>query len=241
MEKNKIKSFLLEIFFPKICLNCQKEGNYLCEDCLALLEISTFHQKHSTKNLNDLYFALPYQKLIKKIIQKFKYQPFVRELSEVLAKVIITHFQLLDNEEDLGDIVDLIRHPGQSEDFVLVPVPLAKKRLRWRGFNQVEEIGKHLSFYFKIPLVNNVLIKIKETPPQIELNEKERKGNVLRVFYCQNSQLIKNKKVILLDDVYTTGSTMEECARVLKEAKAKKIIGIVVARSKIGEDKLEDI
>lgn len=252
----KIKSFILDLFFPKFCLGCQKEGNYLCQDCLATLEISQFRQKYSTKNLTDLYFALPYQNpLIKNLIQRFKYEPFIKELAKPLSSLIINHFQLLDKKPDFfypirdrgssnGANFILIPVPldynpptthtpppaiPQSE-FVLIPVPLDKKRLRWRGFNQAEELAKGISKFLNIEILNNILIKTKETLPQVELSDEERKENIKGAFACQNQEKIKGRKILLVDDIYTTGSTMEECARVLKKAGAKEIIGIVVAR-----------
>ncbi len=216
--QDKFTNFILDLLFPKFCLNCQKEGDYLCEDCQATLEISGFHQRYPTSRLTDLYFALNYQKpLIQNIIKLFKYEPFVKDLSKILSSLIIYHFQLLDNKPNFSD-------------YVLIPMPLARNRLKWRGFNQAEEIGKELSKFFKIPLLNNTLVKIKETLPQVELVGKARKENIKGVFLLNNENLIKNRKILLIDDVYTTGATMEEAAQVLKTAKAKEIIGIVVAR-----------
>jgi predicted amidophosphoribosyltransferase len=95
----KIKNLILDIFFPKFCFNCEKEGNYLCQDCQELLEISGFHRNYSTQNLDDLYFAVDYKNpLIKKLIQRFKYEPFVKKLAKSLSYLIITHFQLMDNK-----------------------------------------------------------------------------------------------------------------------------------------------
>jgi len=228
MLLKKLKKLFLEIFFPKICLNCQREGDYLCQDCLATLDILNSHQKCSTKNLKDLYFALPYQKTItKKLIQKFKYPPFIKELSQPLASVIISHFQLLEKRENFSD-------------FILIPVPLDKKRLRWRGFNQAEEIGEKIAKFFKIPLLSDCLIKIKKTTEQVELSEKERRENIRGAFSLRNQEKIKGRKILLVDDVYTTGSTMEECAKILREAGAKEIIGIVLARAIPGQDKIEN-
>jgi len=222
--RRKAKNFILDLLYPKFCFNCGREGSYLCEDCKSTLEILQSHQKYIFKNLKDLYFALPYQKsLIKNLIQQFKYQPFIKELARNLSSLIITHFQLLDNKPNFFD-------------YTLIPIPLEKKKLKWRGFNQAEEIGKELSKFLKISLLNNVLAKIKETPPQVELSDEERKENIKGAFAVRNEELIKNKKILLVDDVYTTGSTMEECARVLKRPTeggypgAKEIIGIVVAR-----------
>ena len=213
-----IKNFLLDLFFPKFCFSCQREGEYLCLDCQATLEISGIHQKEKLSNLNDLYFATDYQKpLVKNLIQRFKYEPFIKELAKPLTSLIIEHFQLLDQKPDFSD-------------FVLIPVPLEKKKLKWRGFNQAEEIGKELSKFFRISLLNNVLAKIKETPAQVDLSEEERKENIRNAFSIKNGGQILGRKILLVDDIYTTGSTLTECAKVLKEAGAKEIIGIVIAR-----------
>jgi ComF family protein len=218
-KKSSLKNFLLELFFPQFCLLCKKEGEYLCQDCRATLEISLSHQKYSTKNLNDLYFALPYQNhFVKNLIQSFKYEPFIKELSKPLASLIIEHFQLI--EKPITDF----------SNYILIPIPLKEKRQRWRGFNQAEEIAIELSKFLKIPLINDVLIKIKETLPQVELSERERKENISGAFSLKNNEKIIGRKILLVDDVYTTGSTMEEAARVLKKAGAKEVIGIVIAR-----------
>ena len=215
---SKAKKFLLDLFYPKFCFLCQREGSYLCQDCLATLEISNSHQKYQTGNLKDLYFATDYQNpLIKNLIQKFKYEPFIKELAKNLASLIIEHFQLLDNKPDF-------------KDFVLIPVPLEKKKLKWRGFNQAEEIAKELSSFLKIPLLSNCLIKTKETLPQVELSDQERKENIKGAFSSKHPELIKERKILLVDDLYSTGSTMEECARVLKQAGAREVIGVAIAR-----------
>ncbi|GAI27128.1 unnamed protein product [marine sediment metagenome] len=109
-------------------------------------------------------------------------------------------------------------------------MPLDKKRLKRRGFNQAEEIAKVLSEILDIPLINDALLKIKETLPQVKLSEKDREENIKGIFLCQKPEKIKNKKTLLVDDVYTTGSTMEEAARILKKAGAKEVWGIAVAR-----------
>jgi len=233
--RGKVKNFILDLLYPKFCFNCGREGSYLCSDCQSTLEILSSHTRatakggdevaasstteYRTQELKDLYFALPYRNpLIKNLTKLFKYEPFVKELAQPLTSLIITHFQLIE------------KSPADLADCILMPVPLEKRKLKWRGFNQAEEIGRELAQFFQIPLLNNVLAKIKETPPQVELSDEERKENIKGAFFCQSSEKIKGKKILLVDDIYTTGSTMEECAKVLKTAGAKEIIGIVVAR-----------
>ena len=222
----KIKEFILDLIFPKFCLGCNKEGTFLCQDCFSTLEVFTTHQRFRGKNLDDLYFSVVYESfLIKKLIKNFKYPPLVKELKKELAQLIISHFLLLDRKPDFSN-------------FVLIPIPLTKKRIKWRGFNQAEEIGKELVKFLKIPLISDCLIKIKENKAQVELSEKERKENVKGVFFIKNKEEIRGKNVLLVDDVFTTGATMEEAARVLKEAGTKKIIGVVIAKASPGQDKL---
>lgn len=212
----KAGNFILEILFPQFCFNCGIEGTYLCEDCKSILEITGFHQKYSAPNLKDLYFALSYNNhLSKKLIRRFKYEPFVKELAKPLSSLIIAHFQLMDNKPDFSG-------------FSIIPVPLEKRKMKWRGFNQAEEIGKELAEFLKIPLVSDCLIKTRETISQVELPEDARKENVKGTFSVKNR--ILGKKILLVDDVYTTGATMTECARVLRESGAKEIIGIAIAR-----------
>ena len=230
----KIKNSLLNIFFPKFCFSCGKEGTYLCKDCTSILGICQYRYclckrpkrltkegkcfKCRSKKLTGLYFAMEYKNpLIKDLVQKFKYNPFIKELAKPLASLITVHFQLLEDRPSFSNSV-------------LISIPLDKKRLRWRGFNQATEISKQLSKSLNIPLVSNCLAKIREVQPQIKLTAEERKENVKGIFKCKNKNVIYGKKILLVDDIYTTGSTMEEAAEVLKKSGAKEVWGAVVAR-----------
>lgn len=224
----KIKNFLLDLFFPKFCLGCQKEGEILCIDCYFTIEILSFHSSQKMEFLDDLYFATPYnQFLLKKIISQFKYFPFLKELSLPLANLILHHFSLIEKSPDFW------------QGKILVPIPQSKKRENWRGFNPAKEIAKNLANFWKIPIFD-VLGKKRETKPQVKLKEKERRENIKGAFFLKEKEWIKNKEIFLIDDVFTTGSTMQEAAKVLKEGGAKEVIGIVVARAQPGEDKIEN-
>jgi len=232
-----MKNYLLDIFFPRFCFGCGKEGTYLCQDCQSCLEViednfclcenpkrlpeSGKCGSCQRKKLDGLFFAVSYQnKIVKKLIQEFKYEPFIKDLAEPLTNLIINHILLLNEENRFrkGD--------------VLIPIPLSKRKLKSRGFNQAEEIAKELSKELKIPVVADCLIKTKENLPQMELSGKERIENIKGVFEIRNKEKIQNKKILLVDDVYTTGATMEECAKILKQAGAKEVWGVVIAREK---------
>jgi len=216
-----MKDFLLKLFFPRFCLGCQKEGTYLCQDCLSLIDISNRFLKID-KNLSRLYFSTDYENfIVKKLIKNFKYKPFAKDLSKTLIFLIIIYFQNLEKKPQFLE---------KKEEFILIPLPLHKKRLRWRGFNQAELIAKGLSDFLKIPLFSDVLIKNKKTLPQAKLPKEKRQKNVRGAFFCKKPKIIKDKRILLVDDVFTTGATMKEAARVLKKAGAKSVWGIVVAK-----------
>ena len=253
---SKAKEFILDILFPKFCLNCGEEGNYLCQDCFSLTDISerqycpfchpprivldgkTCPSCRKTKKLNGLYSAVPYDNyIIKKLIHQFKYS-YIKELAKPLADLIKIHLSnlnnlnLVRNSEDKNKLEkEGISNRAKSfSGFILIPVPLHKKRLKERGFNQSEEIAKELSKILEIPALNDVLIKTKQTFNQVDLKKEERERNIKGAFFCQKRELIANRKILLVDDVFTTGSTMEESARILKEAGAAQVWGITVAR-----------
>ncbi len=180
-NRNMWKKFL-DILFPQFCLACQKEGGLICKDCLSTIEISEFNycpfcqtpkrvfsngkcEIHQKMKLDGLFNPTSYKNpLVKNLITKLKYEPFLKTLSSPLAFLIISHFLLTENK--------LIVKVPESSFFI--PVPLSSTRKRWRGFNQSEEIARELSIFFKVPASFNNLIKIKTTQPQIELKREER-------------------------------------------------------------------
>ena len=123
---------------------------------------------------------------------------------------------------------------GQNlSDFTyLIPVPLHKVRKRERRFNQSEILGEALAQKLTLRLPQNILIRIKNTKDQTKLSIEERKENVAGAFQVQDKQkILHGKKIILVDDVITTGATLNECARVLKQAGAKEILAVTIAKA----------
>ena len=114
---------------------------------------------------------------------------------------------------------------------ILIPVPIHKKRKKDRGYNQSELIAKEIAKFCKdIKLELNILYKKENIVAQSTLDKKERMKNIKNVFEIRNECKIKNKKILLLDDIYTTGSTVNECSRILKNAGCKEIGIITIAK-----------
>jgi len=201
----KIFKNILAVLFPQKCLGCKKENEILCSDCL--LKIS----RPDTPYLNGVHIAANYQDLVlKKALWMLKYQG-VKHLAKPLAEIV----------------KERIWKKLETENWLVVPVPLSKNKLRHRGYNQAEMIAGELSGNVRA----DILFKKFHTKSQVEVKDKEeRLANIIGSFEARNPEKIKGKKIILIDDVLTTGATMSEAKKVLKQAGAKKVVGVVVAR-----------
>lgn len=236
---------ITDAIFPQFCLNCQREGQVVCDDCLSLIEINPWQfcpycsmpqrvivsgvcPRHLHQPLNGLFSAAPYhQPLIKKMIHAFKYQPYLKILARPLSQLMIAHFMVCKNK--------IVFH--NQPNSLLVPVPLTAKKIRHRGYNQSQLLAEKISAWSNITLNNQLLIKEKETPSQVNLNKGQRQQNIKGAFAVNaNQPSLKGKTIFVIDDVYTTGSTIQECAKVLKKAGAAKVYGIVVAREGLNPD-----
>lgn len=226
-------NFALDLLFPKNCLGCGLEGVWLCAICQQKIVIIrksfcpkcqklTDHFKFCTNcrkhsNLTRLYIAAYYQEgPLKEAIHSFKYEG-VFDIGKDLAKILVYS----------------IKEEKQLSKSVIIPVPLYRKRQAQRGYNQAEILAKHVSQKFTIKLIKNKLLRIKATKKtQVELSGRERRANVKGIFnWHGGNNEIKNKIVILVDDVYTTGATLEECAKVLRRNGVRQIWGLVLAKS----------
>lgn len=239
----KTRELILNTLFPIACLNCDRDGIWLCPECLEKIHIHNFQicprcekiiteqgkicpncQKYVRKNpfyLNNLVSATKYKdNNISRLIKLLKYN-FLADLSLPLGEILRR---------------GIVKSDLPLPDFI-VPVPLHPRRLRWRGFNQAELLAKYLSSHlapgFEIPLLQQLLQRKRYTPPQAEVKKfSERKLNLQNVFSIspELSAKIKNKKILLVDDIATTATTLLECAKVLKNNGAKKVSAAVIAR-----------
>jgi len=220
---------LWDLIFPKKCIHCGRNGSYLCEDCLFLIEINPFEyclcdkiEKRSRcenckdKKLDKILSTTNYnQKIIQQAIHKFKYS-YIKELSLQFSFLMLRHLELTNNIPD--------------KDFLIIPVPLSPSKKRRRGFNQSEEMARIISTAMGIEMDDYSLKKMKNNLPQAGLGKEERTDNIKGCYQVGEKNSIKDKKIILIDDVYTTGATMEECAKALKESGAKEVWGLTIAR-----------
>lgn len=304
---NKIKDFILDLVFPRICLACSQESFYLCENCLDKIPLTdklgcpvcekitlygkTCENCQRKTYLTGLLYATSYKNpIIREAIKLLKYK-YVKELSEALAKIII---KLIKNS---GFLVN--NFTEELTSFLIIPVPLHRKKFLSRGFNQSELLAQKLAEEFDLALRTDLLIKTKNTRSQTDLKEERRIINVKDVFevnpvrtgifnkikrfvkallnnkqanrqknissngvknkketrpvrnfskilYTINKKIpldsnhtisrrgiisngVKDKIILLIDDVVTTGSTINEAAKALKKSGAREVWGIALA------------
>lgn len=141
----------------------------------------------------------------------------IRPLGGFLGGLV---YEAVKKDEDLWREVDLI-----------ISVPLHKDRQRERGFNQAERIGREIARQAGIPFGRGVLVKIRSTPPQTSLEYGARVENVRGAYALGRKVSVEGKTLLLVDDVFTTGSTLGECARVLRRAGAADVRAITVAQA----------
>lgn len=221
----KIWEFALDIFFPPICLNCRKylekeeKTNLICNSCHKSIEINKILFRSSPDFL--LAAASSYEnEALKNLIHYFKYERFLAA-EKPLREILIEYLGKVFAGWDLTD-------------FIIIPIPLHPKRLHSRGFNQSEILANIISKHFDIPLKTGILKRVKNTKPQIETkNHKEREENLKGSFEisADYKDMLKNKNIILVDDVYTSGATMNAAIRIIRRENKNRIIGIVVAKT----------
>ncbi|MFA6177289.1 MAG: phosphoribosyltransferase family protein [Candidatus Paceibacterota bacterium] len=211
----------LNIVFPIKCILCNKGGLDLCLTCLKDAPPA---ERESAKWIFPLYdYRHP---AIKKSLWLFKYKNKKR-LANIFAEII--YEKILEELSELSVLENFVEP-------ILIPIPLSSSRYRERGYNQAELICKeiikinNLRDNISLRLENNILIKIKEREHQARIkNRNERLKNIIGSFTVRKSELIKNRNIILIDDIITTGATLSEARKVLKQAGARKVIAFTVA------------
>lgn len=227
-------NFLMDILFPEsVCCICREPGRYssrhpwcdkcgaemrrsqsflpTCDLCGKYLETDDALCHDCRTNPPDFHIARavgPYDqdgyRIAIKVLKFLGRKYLAGQMGRLMAEVV-------KNEQRFWPID------------VIIPVPASLGSLSQRGFNQTEILAKHIARHLKLPMDNNMLLRVKETPAQRELTKEEREKNLLCAFEVRDPQQIKGKNILLVDDVYTTGSTVRECTRSLMRAGAGRV------------------
>lgn len=213
---------LINLFYPKTCQICENilviNERVICINCIHELPVTNFHLDNENMVKKVFYGRLDIEHAtalllfhkkgsVQKLIHQLKYKGH-QEIGIFLG-------------DWLG--ADLASTSSFKNIEAVIPVPLHKKKLRSRGFNQVEGFGKAIANAMEVPYLNNVLLKKSFSNTQTVKARLARWGNIEETFVLANDSLIKNKHVLLVDDIITTGATLEACAAVIKDAGGVKI------------------
>jgi ComF family protein len=228
-QLTRFKRIALDLLFPQWCVGCGREGAFICSSCYRRLPrimppLCPLCGKPQPSGIlcpscigwraeiDGIRSPFQFDGVMHQAIYQLKYGN-IRALAAPLAGLL--HDYLTENPV-----------PGEA----LVPVPLHRKRLRERGYNQSGLLARELSRLTGMPVVDDCLIRQRHTPPQAKTpNVDERRSNVTNAFTCRDQRL-RNKQVLLIDDVSTSGATLNACAAALKAAGAASVWGLALAR-----------
>jgi competence protein ComFC len=225
LRAEQLRETVVDFFFPPRCVGCGKAGKFLCDSCYHRLPrifppiCIRCGRPESTAtycpscwgwqpHIDGIRSPFRFDGVIRKAIHELKYRN-LRAMAGRLA-ALLAHY--LSSASIPGDL--------------LVPVPLHDQRLRERGYNQSALIGRELSKLVLLPVAEGYLCHIKNSPPQARTTYvDQRLSNVVDAFSC-NGQRLNGKRIILVDDVCTSGATLEACAVALKSAGAVSVWGL---------------
>jgi ComF family protein len=220
---------LLDILFPKLCIECKKYGEYICTDCqnkitrhkqicIVCKRISLQGKTHdycqNYTPLDGVIIATEYKALVKNTLHKIKYNLSYDILNELMNKTLIS---------------EKIRKCIQTEELqICTEIPMHAFKENKRGFNQAKLICEWLQKNYSLPH-QTLLTKKVQTTPQMQLKRQHRIFNLKDAFQILPTTDIKGKNILLCDDVTTTATTLEEAAKILKLSDASKVYGLVIA------------
>ncbi len=214
----KLTKKLESIVFPPCCAICGKlNSKKCCKDCEKRInsQLNLNIENKAGYYFEKHMYLFKYKNEIRNLILDYKFRD-KSYLYELFAKIITK------NEKICGIL--------EKYD-IIIPVPIHKKRKKQRGYNQSELVARQISKNIaNLQLENKAFIKIKNNKPQSTLSKKQRKQNVKNVYKLENKGKIENKNIVLFDDIYTTGNTANEIAKILKRNGANKILVLTIAK-----------
>lgn len=244
----QVLKFLLDTIFPINCISCSKFGTYLCKKCLGTLSIKknfecvgckintpfgqTCYLCAKTNFVDQLLIVADYKNpLVEKTLKFLKYK-FISDLEWPLSILTRRYLKWLTTNKKFN-VFD--RNP------LLVSIPLHSRRFNWRGFNQSELLAKDLADRFQMEMTSNAIKRTINSTPQADIkNREERLKNLNGVFSVRggsasggkilNQNKLVGREILLVDDICTTGATLNECAKILKANGVSKVVALVIAR-----------
>ena len=237
----QVYNWFSDLVFPVRCIGCGKFGDYVCRGCLRSISVKknfecigckrntpfgqTCYLCEKTNSVGQLLIAADLKNpLVEKMLKFLKYK-FIIDMEQPLSVLMKKYLKWLTLDKKFNVF---------EANPLLVPVPLHPRRLNWRGFNQSELLAKHLADTFQIEMVGDIIERTVNTVPQADIKEREeRLKNLNGIFSARggkNGIKISGREILLIDDICTTGATLNECAKVLKENGARKVVCLVVAR-----------
>ena len=216
----KLVESFFDILYPQLCLICGRPtGDEVCKKCVFMLRKQEIlrideYNLNEDKYFNEHMYFYIYDGLIRNLFLQYKFNQ-----KSYLYKIFLKSFK---NNKKIYLFL--------KKYDIIIPVPISKKRKKQRGYNQSALIAKDVSECFGIQYCDDSLIKVKDIIPQSLLKKEERTKNVENVYTLRKQDKIKNKNVLLIDDIYTTGSTVNECSKILKQAGAANIGILTIAK-----------
>ncbi|HMN31767.1 MAG: ComF family protein [Chitinophagaceae bacterium] len=219
---------ITQLFFPTLCHACSNEllsnEHLICNYCMSTLQKTNFHLVISNpveeklfgrvkfENATSIFYFSKKSK-VQHLIHHFKYKKNIA-LGQLLARMMAKQLELYRWASDIQ---------------VIVPLPLSSQKLKWRGFNQSEIIASEIGVRLNIPVNNSDLVRIKNTSSQTKKSNLERIQNVQNAFSLNNLKAFENKHVLLIDDIITTGATIESCIHTLNQVHNCKVSVLSIA------------
>ena len=204
---------VLDLVFPPQCASCKQHGSILCSSCFASLLPSTLlPPRHDIHDIHEIYTVNMYQGTLRTCIHALKYEGMTR-LAEPLGTLLAQLY--------------LSYHVGTN---VLIPVPLHPERQKQRGYNHAELLAQVCATHTGVPSAPHVLTRTRATLAQVGLTAEQRQHNMVNAFHVSATQAIAGRRIVIIDDVCTTGATLEACANVLLRAGAVSVDALVLAR-----------
>ena len=203
-----------------ICYLCKakiEEESFICIDCHENLEIINGRSKVEFEYMSESYYSLAYNRFIREQLSDYKFNG-KNYLYKPFGEIMVNTARELNIQENI--------------DLILF-VPSHRRKEAIRGYNQAELLGDYISHALKKPLSRKNLVKLRKTKEQSALNKLDRRLNLKESFQIRDKEEIKGKNILLIDDIITTGVTLEEVSKVLLNNGARKIIGLTLTSSKI--------